>query len=106
MPCSRVSQYRPVNGRSVPLRRATAYSSGVSSARHWASDFSILFTSIPIKKQLRHIYHVNRLCRLQEVPDTSVIIFKLVYAGNPLKAFVSFFEIGRASCRERVCQIV
>src|SRR4051794_34928110 len=37
MPVVFVSLYSPVQGRSVPAWRSTAYSSGVSSARHCSS---------------------------------------------------------------------
>src|SRR3954454_13544881 len=39
MPTSLVSLYSPVQGRSVPAWRSTAYSSGVSSWRHCSSVF-------------------------------------------------------------------
>ena len=41
-PGSFMSLYSPVKARSVPLRRRISYCSGVSSARHSASVFSIL----------------------------------------------------------------
>src|SRR4051794_7385846 len=37
MPTRWLSVYAPVNARSVPALRSTAYSSGLSSARHWSS---------------------------------------------------------------------
>src|SRR3954452_696393 len=40
-PSSCLSQYLPVNARSVPPLRSTSYCSGVSSSRHCWSVFSI-----------------------------------------------------------------
>ncbi len=40
MPSSLLSQYVPVNARSVPFLRSTSYSSGLSSSRHSCSVFS------------------------------------------------------------------
>ena len=49
MPSSWLSQYFPVNARSVPALRSTWYCSGVSSSRHCASVFSTV--SMPISVQ-------------------------------------------------------
>src|SRR5947209_19557136 len=45
-PVSWLFQYRPVKARSVPLRRATAYSSADNSRFHSSSVFITLFTVI------------------------------------------------------------
>jgi hypothetical protein len=42
-PLVSVSVYAPMNARSVPALRSTAYSSGVSSARHSSSVFCTLY---------------------------------------------------------------
>ena len=47
VPGSNVWSYFPVNARSVPFCRSTAYSSGDSSFRHSASDLSIRPTAPP-----------------------------------------------------------
>ena len=39
VPSVSVSVYSPVNARSVPACRSTAYSSGLSSSRHCSSVF-------------------------------------------------------------------
>src|SRR4051812_9342307 len=46
IPSSFECTYFPVKGGSVPCRRITSYSSGVSSWRHSSSDFSTLVLSI------------------------------------------------------------
>src|SRR3954454_15139262 len=46
IPSSFECTYLPVKGGSVPCRRITSYSSGVSSWRHSSSDFSTLVLSM------------------------------------------------------------
>src|SRR3954469_11224452 len=46
MPSSFECTYLPVKGGSVPCRRITSYSSGVSCSRHSSSDLSTFVVSI------------------------------------------------------------
>ena len=64
VPGSKTWSYSPLNGASVPFWRRTWYCSGVSSARHSCSDFSILAMD---KEYLTK--RVRGICL--ELPETS-----------------------------------
>ena len=69
VPSFLLSQYLPVNARSVPFSRAIRYSSGVSYARHSSSVFTI-FSGLSVIDSSR-ASHARSVARPEQAARTA-----------------------------------
>ena len=72
-------------GQCTPCRNGTAKASALIEQDHW---------DLPLLADLSQVMRDASICGLGQA------------APNPIDCVIQYFEIGRASCRERVCLAV